>query len=111
MLAAVREEYAGPETVALRDVERPAVGDEDVSLRYGQPGWIRASGTSRLACRTSSGSLDTGSVNPRPKSSAPISQAGSRLSADTSLASNQVTTCSGGARARSPNTPARMRTG
>jgi hypothetical protein len=30
MLAAVREQYAGPETVALRDVDRPAVGDEDV---------------------------------------------------------------------------------
>jgi NADPH:quinone reductase-like Zn-dependent oxidoreductase len=38
MLAAIREGYAGPEAVALRDVERPAVGDEDVLVE------VRAAG-------------------------------------------------------------------
>jgi NADPH:quinone reductase-like Zn-dependent oxidoreductase len=38
MLAAVRENYAGPETVALRDVDRPTVGDEEVLVE------VRAAG-------------------------------------------------------------------
>jgi NADPH:quinone reductase-like Zn-dependent oxidoreductase len=38
MLAAVREDYGEPETVALRDVDRPTVGEQEVLIE------VRAAG-------------------------------------------------------------------
>jgi NADPH:quinone reductase-like Zn-dependent oxidoreductase len=60
MLAAVREDYGEPETVALRDVARPTVGDQEVLVELGRQESIRGSGISSLAFRTSSGSRDLG---------------------------------------------------
>ena len=110
MLAAVRENYAEPETVALRDVDRPTVGDQEVLVEVRaaglDPGLAPRHGPalSRPAC---------GIWAAEPKNKLVGSDGAGRVEAvgRNVTASNPVTTCSVGATARSPSTPARMSTG
>jgi hypothetical protein len=64
MLAAVRENYAEPETVALRDVDRPTLGDQEVLVEVRAAGLDPGSGTTSRACPISSGLRDMGCGNP-----------------------------------------------
>jgi NADPH:quinone reductase-like Zn-dependent oxidoreductase len=111
MLAAVRENYGEPKTVALRDVDRPTVGDQEVLVEVRAAGldpgvWHIVTGLPYLVRLAGYGLR-------KPKNKLVGSDVAGRVEA----VGRNVTRfqpdghVSAGATARSPSTPARMRTG
>ena len=45
MKAIVQDVYGSPDVLQLREIEKPAIGEDEVLLRVPRPGSIRASGT------------------------------------------------------------------